>query len=98
MNYALTSQHPSRRAFITGAASGLGRAFCMELAKDGWLLGIADINKENLQKAGDEFEMLGGKTLRFNLDVSNREEYRHAANDFLNFAGGIDLLFNNAGV
>jgi NADP-dependent 3-hydroxy acid dehydrogenase YdfG len=98
MVYALTSQHPSRRAFITGAASGLGKALCMELAKDGWLLGVADINKEQLSKSADEFEVLGAKTLRFHLDVSNREEFQHTATNFLNSAGGIDLLFNNAGV
>lgn len=98
MVYTLSNQHPSRRAFITGAASGLGKAFCTELAKDGWLLGVADINKDPLAKAADEFEVLGAKTLRFHFDVSDREQYAIAAKDFLNFAGGIDLLFNNAGV
>lgn len=98
MTYALSTQHPSRRAFITGAASGLGKALCEELARDKWLLGVADINREALDKAADEFEVLGAKTLRFTLDVSNREDYAVVAKDFLNFAGGIDLLFNNAGV
>jgi len=98
MTYSLSTQYPSRRAFITGAASGFGKALCMELAKDKWLLGIADINKEALDQAGDEFELLGAKTVRFQLDVSDRNQYATAAKDFLNFAGGIDLLFNNAGV
>ncbi len=98
MVYKLTSQHPSRRAFITGAASGLGKAFCTELAKDGWLLGVADINKEQLALAADEFEILGAKTLRFQLDVSDRGQYAGVATDFISAAGGIDLLFNNAGV
>ena len=98
MIYALSTQYPKRRAFITGAASGLGKAFSTELAKDGWTLGIADINKEQLSIAGDEFEALGAKTLRFHLDVSDRVHYQHVANDFLNSAGGIDVLFNNAGV
>lgn len=96
--YALSTQHPSRRAFITGAASGLGKALCTELAKDKWLLGVADINRQELDKAADEFEAIGAKTLRFTLDVSDREAYANVAKDFLNFAGGIDLLFNNAGV
>jgi NADP-dependent 3-hydroxy acid dehydrogenase YdfG len=98
MTYALSTQHPSRRAFVTGAASGLGRAICDELAKDGWLLGIADINRPNLDKAADEFEFLGARTLRFTLDVSDRNAYQAVAKDFLHFAGGIDLLVNNAGV
>lgn len=98
MAYALTTQYPNRRAFITGAASGLGKALCTELAKDKWLLGVADINRDTLDKACDEYEVLGAKTLRFTLDVSNREQYASVAKDYLNFAGGIDLLFNNAGV
>lgn len=98
MNYLLSSLHPQRRAFVTGAASGLGKALCIELAKDGWTLGIADINAESLAAAAGEFEKGGAKTLRFQLDVSDREQYRQVAQDFLKAAGGIDLLFNNAGV
>jgi NADP-dependent 3-hydroxy acid dehydrogenase YdfG len=98
MNYLLSSTHPQRRAFVTGAASGLGKALCVELAKDGWTLGIADINADGLATAAAEFEKLGAKTLRFQLDVADREQYRQVAQDFLKAAGGIDLLFNNAGV
>ncbi|MBL7865787.1 MAG: SDR family NAD(P)-dependent oxidoreductase [Cyclobacteriaceae bacterium] len=98
MTYQLSTQHPRRRAFITGAASGLGKALCMELAADGWLLGVADMNQEQLTIAANEFETLGAKTLRFNLDVSNRDQFAQVARDFLQRAEGIDLLFNNAGV
>ncbi len=98
MKYSLTQQHPARRAFITGAASGLGKAFCIELAQDGWTLGIADINAEALATAAKEFETLGAKTLYFQLDVSDREQYKMVADEFLKTTGGIDLLFNNAGV
>jgi len=41
---ALSSQYPNKRAFITGAASGLGKAFCLHLAADGWTLGMSDNN------------------------------------------------------
>lgn len=98
MPYALSSQHPKKRAFVTGAASGLGKALCTELAADGWTLGIADINTEALASAAAEFEKLGARTLRFQLDVADREQYKKVAEDFLKEAGGIDLLFNNAGV
>lgn len=98
VNYQLSAHFPAKRAFITGAASGFGKAICTELAKDNWLLGIADINREALDQAAEEFEVLGAKTLRFQLDVSDRNQYVQVAKDFLNFAGGIDLLFNNAGV
>lgn len=98
MKYELTRQFPGKRAFITGAASGLGREFSKALAQDGWTLGIADINPEQLSAASKEFETLGGKTISFELDVSDRNRYQAAATEFLSKAGGIDLLFNNAGV
>ncbi len=98
MEYAFSDRYPSRRAFITGAASGFGRAICKELARDGWLLGVADMNRDALNMACGEFEVLGAKTLRFTLDVSDRQAYAAVAKDFLNSASGIDLLFNNAGV
>jgi len=98
MKYALTQQHLAKRAFITGAASGLGKAFCIELAQDGWTLGIADINRELLNTVAKEFEALGAKTIAFQLDVSDRIQYKQVADEFLAKAGGIDLLFNNAGV
>src|SRR5882672_11490356 len=98
MKYSLTEHYPSKRAFITGAASGLGKALAIELAQDGWILGIADINKEQLASAARDFETAGAKTISFHLDVSDRNQYQQVAMDFLTKAGGIDLLFNNAGV
>ena len=52
--YLLSKTHPQKRAFITGAASGLGKAFCIELAKDGWTIGIADINLRDLAVTAEE--------------------------------------------
>ncbi len=98
MKYALTQQHPNKRAFITGAASGLGKEFGKALAQDGWTMGIVDINQEQLVIASREFESLGGQTISYHLDVSDRIKYQQVASDFLSKAGGIDLLFNNAGV
>ncbi len=96
--YQLSKIHPQKRAFITGAASGLGKAFATELAKEGWTIGMADINIVELETAAAEIEKLGGKPLLFPLDVSDKEQYKKVAEEFLVKAGGIDLLFNNAGV
>jgi short-subunit dehydrogenase len=96
--YLLSRSHPAKRAFITGAASGLGKAFCIELAKDGWNLGMADINVKELETAAAEISALGVKTWLYPLDVSDKEQYGKVAQAFLADAGGIDLLFNNAGV
>jgi len=96
--YELSKQYTSKRAFITGAASGLGKAFATELAGDGWTIGMADNNSIELQKAVAEMNALGANALMYQLDVSDKDQYKIVAEQFLKDAGGIDLLFNNAGV
>lgn len=96
--YKLSEQHPRKRAFITGAGSGLGRELCAELAKDGWIIGICDISEKGLTESADIIAKAGGKPVPFMLDVSDRNAYEDVAKKFLAEAGGIDLLINNAGV
>jgi short-subunit dehydrogenase len=96
--YQLSQTYPLKRAFITGAASGLGKALALELANDGWTIGMADINMIALEAAGKEIEIAGGVPLIFPLDVSDKDQYRDVVKVFLSTTGGIDLLFNNAGV
>lgn len=94
----LTKKYPRKRAFITGAASGLGRALALQLAADGWTIGITDLSRELLQPVTAEIERHGGKTRLYAFDVSRREKFQEAAAKFLAAEGGIDLLINNAGV
>lgn len=96
--YKLSSLYPNKRAFITGAASGLGRALCLELAADNWTIGIGDINLEQLSVTHQEITKLGGKSISFNLDVADRNQFPEVGERFLKETGGIDVLINNAGV
>lgn len=96
--YLLSGQYPQKRAFITGAGSGLGREFCIELANDNWTIGICDISEKALSETAELITAAGGKPISFLLDVANRSAYESVANQFLQQAGGIDLLINNAGV
>ncbi len=97
MRYKLSEQYPKKRAFITGAGSGLGRALSMALAADGWKLGVADVRQERLEEVCSLIEELGGQAFPFKLDVSNKEEYAQVAKD-MGAHVGVDLLINNAGV
>lgn len=96
--YKLSEQHPQRRAFITGAGSGLGKELCAELARDGWTIGICDISQKGLDETTALISKAGGKPLPFILDVADKLRYKEVAENFLAQAGGIDLLVNNAGV
>jgi NADP-dependent 3-hydroxy acid dehydrogenase YdfG len=96
--YALTQQFPKKRAFITGAGSGLGRALALALAADGWTIGMADNQTKALEASADMVALAGGKPLPYLLDVADKDQYKIVAEQFLFDAEGIDLLFNNAGV
>jgi len=96
--YQLTKKFPQKRAFITGSASGLGKAFCVALAKENWTIGICDISEDKLQQTAQEINQLGGKAMAFGLDVSDEDNYKEVADKFLAATNGIDLLINNAGV
>ncbi len=94
----ISETYPSRRAFITGAASGLGLAMCEGLAEDGWTLGMADRDAEGLASAAERIAAVGGRPRTFVLDVTEAEAFAEAADAFVAWAGGVDLVVNNAGV
>jgi short-subunit dehydrogenase len=85
-------------SFITGAASGIGRAFALALAKRGMKLFITDINVEDLEKVKLEIEKTGGKVFASKCDVAKIEDFENAAEDFYSKLGDVDLLINNAGI
>ena len=96
--YALSQKYTHKRAFITGAASGLGKSFALELAADGWTIGMADNNPQTLAEVKELVTKAGGKPITYLLDVADKDQYKEVADRFLFDAEGIDLLFNNAGV
>jgi short-subunit dehydrogenase len=83
-------------AVVTGAASGIGRALAVDLAKLGAQLALADVNTAGLEETR---ALLGNATARtYMVDVSKAsavEDFAHAVQrDF----GRASLLINNAGV
>jgi NAD(P)-dependent dehydrogenase (short-subunit alcohol dehydrogenase family) len=94
----LSQRLPGRRAFVTGAASGLGRAFALELARHGWRLGLADLNVERLGRVGAEVAAAGGRVTTYPGDVAAPEFVESSLGGYAREAGGLDLLINNAGV
>jgi NAD(P)-dependent dehydrogenase (short-subunit alcohol dehydrogenase family) len=94
----LEQKFPQKRAFVTGAASGLGLAICERLAHSGWKLLIADINAERLAQAEQKLQALGAQTLSRVIDVTQYSAQQDAANAIQDAWGGVDLVFNNAGI
>ena len=87
-----------RRAFITGAGSGLGRALCYRLAARGWTIGVQDVREDTARETLAGVEQRGGTGRVFVFDVSRFEAFQQAAKEFLEAFGGVDLVVNNAGV
>lgn len=94
----LTDRYLENRAFVTGAASGLGRALCIALGEAGWTIGMADVDHDALQDAAVDVRKADGQPMVFELDVTDAEAFGQAAADFVRRAGGAELVINNAGI
>ncbi len=85
-------------AAITGAASGIGRALALELAKDKCDLALSDVNEAGLNETAEKARALGVKVTTTKLDVSNRDAMHAWADQVVKDHGKVNLIFNNAGV
>ena len=95
LKYPRLSQFSHRRAIITGAAAGLGRAMALELARDGWTLLLVDQDADGLASLQRETQRPDDVCV---LDVTESAKLRDAINDFCSRMDGVDLLVNSAGV
>jgi 3-oxoacyl-[acyl-carrier protein] reductase len=87
-----------KRALVTGAASGIGRAIARRLASEGTHLALLDIQDEGLREIADEVERLGCEVLRLLCDLRQSTSIDAAVDRLLAVWPALDLLVNNAGV
>ena len=85
-----------QRVFITGASSGLGMAMAREYAARGALLGLVARRADLLHELAASLP--GGPHRTYALDVTEHAALAAAAHDFLQAAGGVDIVIANAGV
>jgi NAD(P)-dependent dehydrogenase (short-subunit alcohol dehydrogenase family) len=83
--------------FITGGASGIGKATALHFAAKGWFVGLADVDEAGL--AVTAALLPDGKVSTHVMDVRSRAAWSAAPTDFWAASGGrLDVLFNNAGI
>ncbi|MCE0510766.1 bifunctional aldolase/short-chain dehydrogenase [Microbacterium aurugineum] len=89
--------HQGRIAFVTGAASGIGKAIATRLAAEGACVVIADLDLAKAQAAAAE---LGSTDVAIGVaaNVADADAIQAALNDAVLAFGGVDLVVNNAGL
>jgi meso-butanediol dehydrogenase / (S,S)-butanediol dehydrogenase / diacetyl reductase len=84
-----------RRALVTGAATGIGRAIATALAAQGVRVAIADIDDAAADAAADA---IGGGAIGLRMDVTDRESVQDGFAEMLDRLGGCEICVANAGV
>lgn len=97
--------------FVTGAASGIGKATSLLFGKRGYLVGSYDVDVEGAKAVADEVVRAGGAATHGRIDVTSGESWSAAAADFEqrtrdeasqrdadHASGRLDVLFNCAGI
>ena len=85
-------------SLVTGGASGIGRALCGELSRQGSTVILADIDTASAERIAAELRKDGGNALALFLDVRDLAAFRKAADMIVRRYGKIDFLFNVAGI
>ena len=87
-----------RRALVTGASSGIGRALAIELARCGVDLVLLARRDDRLAEVASEIRKLGRRAVVVAGDVTDPAVRRRALDAARDELGGLDILVNNAGV
>jgi NAD(P)-dependent dehydrogenase (short-subunit alcohol dehydrogenase family) len=85
-------------AVVTGAGSGMGRAFAARFALEGMHVVLADVQEDALDGAVEELRAAGHTVLGVLTDVSRPEAVQHLAQTALDAFGKVHVVVNNAGV
>tara|TARA_Y100001935_G_C17304030_1_gene511104 strand:- start:2061 stop:2825 length:765 start_codon:yes stop_codon:yes gene_type:complete len=85
-------------SLVTGAASGIGKATAIEMAKEGASLIISDLEKDKCEAVSETITREGGKAFSLPTDVSDEDSIMDMVDRIQSKFGRLDLAFNNAGV
>ena len=88
----------NKTAFITGAASGIGREIAIVFAREGANVVIADLNEEAAQATANDLLATGSKAMGVAVDVTSEAQVDAAVQSAIQAFGGIDILVSNAGI
>jgi NAD(P)-dependent dehydrogenase (short-subunit alcohol dehydrogenase family) len=87
-----------KRAIITGAGSGVGRASALRFAEEGASVVCADLNLEGAKETVRLIEAAGGIAVATATDVAQEEDVVAAVATAVEQLGRLDIMFNNVGI
>lgn len=85
-------------AIITGAGSGIGREAAILFAQAGANVVIVDLDKKCAEHVSQAVKEAGGQAHALQTDVSQWDSCKSMVNEAAEVFGGVDILFNNAGI
>lgn len=83
----------AKTIIITGAGSGIGRATTRRFLTEGWIVGLIGRRPDPLHETANDAE----NAIVLPCDITDEEQIEGAVADFVQTAGRLDVLFNNAG-
>jgi NAD(P)-dependent dehydrogenase (short-subunit alcohol dehydrogenase family) len=87
-----------KRALITGGAAGIGRATATLFAREGAAVGVADLDEAGGEEVVQTIRKAGGRAMFVLCNVTQASDCRRAVHLMVDEWGGLDILFNNAGI
>ncbi len=91
-------QLKDKSALVTGAASGIGRASALALARAGAVLCVSDINEAGAEATARLISDGGGRAIARRCDVTDRADVQAMVEATLSAFGQLDAAVNNAGI
>lgn len=85
-------------AIVTGASSGIGRELCLQLAKEGYDIGLVARRRDLLVELASSIEELGRHAVVMPCDVADSDQMVGAVESIEQRLGTTDLLIANAGI
>jgi NAD(P)-dependent dehydrogenase (short-subunit alcohol dehydrogenase family) len=87
-----------KRAIVTGAGSGIGRAIAIRLSEEGARVALADLDADAAEEVASDIGEAGGETLVVKTDVTQAADVEALVGEVVRGWGGLDVMVNNAGV